>query len=667
VDDQPEPSLFKKIKGLLIGKARSLQEPNLFHKISLVAFFAWVGLGSDGLSSCCYGPEEAFLALKSHMFLGIFVALATAVTIFVISYSYSQIIELFPHGGGGYLVASKLLSPTTGMVSGCALIIDYVLTITISIASGADALFSFLPREWYPYRLAFAVVIVFVMILLNMRGVKESILPLVPIFLAFIITHVFAVVYGFITHASDLGAVAGATVADVRSATAEVGVVGVLILIMRAYSMGAGTFTGIEATSNGVPFLREPQVETAKKTMKYMAVSLAFLAVGLMLGYLFYKVQHQPGKTLNAVLFENMTANWGDIGSIFVLVTLFSEAVLLFVAAQTGFLDGPRVISNMAQDRWFPFQFALLSERFVAQNGILLMGTASIVLMIASRGSVKYLVVLYSINVFITFFLSQLGMVRYWWRKRNKIKRWLKKICINGLGLAMTAFILMSIIIIKFHEGGWVTIFITGSLVALAMTIKRYYNGTLTLLKRLDTLINVTDLPKPECSQGLALENGAAPKYDPESKTAVILVTGFNGMGLHTLFNVMHLFGSSFKNFFFLEAGVVGAGNFKGAEDIEKLKHHVVKGLDRYVGYMKKQGYYAKGFSTYGTDVADELSDIAIKIFEEYPRTVFFGGQIVFAQDTIFTRMFYNHTTFAVQRRLHQKGIPFIIMPVRVN
>ncbi len=133
------------VKKIFIGKARTLHDKSIFHKLSLVAFFAWIGLGADGISSSCYGPEEAFRHLQGHPMLAIFVAMGTVFTIFIISSSYSQIIKLFPHGGGGYLVGSKLLSPTIGMVSGCALIIDYVLTITISVSSGSDALFSFLP------------------------------------------------------------------------------------------------------------------------------------------------------------------------------------------------------------------------------------------------------------------------------------------------------------------------------------------------------------------------------------------------------------------------------------------------------------------------------------------------------------------------------------------
>jgi len=140
-------------KSFFLGKARNLYDPKIFHKLALTAFFAWVGLGADGLSSSAYGPEEAFLALHGHTYLSIFVVLGTVITILVISKSYSQIIEQFPTGGGGYLVASKLLSPTVGMVSGSALLIDYVLTISISIASCADAVFSFLPSEWFQYYL----------------------------------------------------------------------------------------------------------------------------------------------------------------------------------------------------------------------------------------------------------------------------------------------------------------------------------------------------------------------------------------------------------------------------------------------------------------------------------------------------------------------------------
>src|SRR5512137_87040 len=169
-------NLGQRLKSLVIGRARDLSDQRLFHKVSLVALLAWVGLGADGLSSSCYGPEEAFRALGAHPALSLIVALACVITIAVICASYRQIIELFPSGGGGYLVASKLLSPAAGVVSGSALLVDYVLTITISVASGADQLFSVLPAVWQPWKLGFDCGSVALLTLLNLRGVKESVL-----------------------------------------------------------------------------------------------------------------------------------------------------------------------------------------------------------------------------------------------------------------------------------------------------------------------------------------------------------------------------------------------------------------------------------------------------------------------------------------------------------
>src|SRR5271169_184752 len=381
--NQPtKPSIFNRIKTLVFGGKHDIDDSSLFHKLTLIAFFAWVGLGADGLSSSCYGPEEAFLAVHNHVYLSVFVALMSGVTVFIIAASYSQIIELFPTGGGGYLVASKLLSPTAGMVSGSALLIDYVLTITISVASGADALFSFLPPALLHYKIPFALAGIMLLTVMNMRGVKESVLPLVPIFLTFVITHAFIIAYAIFANLGSFSEVVASTRADVMQTQAELGFAGMALLILRAYSMGAGTYTGIEAVSNGLPILREPKVQTGKHTMRYMAISLALVVMGLMLAYLLYRVVPQSGKTLNAVLFETMTKNWGQSGTVLVLITLLSEAALLFIAAQTGFLDGPRVLANMALDRWFPTKFAMLSDRLVAQKGILLMGGAALITMV---------------------------------------------------------------------------------------------------------------------------------------------------------------------------------------------------------------------------------------------------------------------------------------------
>ncbi len=654
---------FRKLKTFFIGGARDFTDHKIFHQLALSAFLAWVGLGSDGLSSSCYGPAEAFKALQGHPTLGIFVAIGTGITILIIASSYSHIIELFPHGGGGYLVASKLLSPQMGVISGSALLIDYILTITISIASGADAIFSFLPIGYIGYKLWFAVFGVLVLLLLNLRGIKEAVMPLVPVFLLFVLTHAVVIVYAVISHMGNFGVVYHETGRELTHSFHTLGLFGVLFLVLKAYSLGAGTFTGIEAVSNGLPVLREPKVATAKKTMKYMALSLSLTVMGLMLAYILFDVRDSPGKTLNAILFESVTASWGGFYGVgFVWITLFSEAVLLFIAAQTGFLDGPRVLANMALDKWLPTRFAMLSDRLVTEKGILVMGIASLVMMLASNGSVDFLIVLYSINVFITFSLSQLGMVKHWWEQRATEKQWFQKLMINGVGLTLTTFILISVLILKFDEGGWVTMVITGVLVLGAFFIKNHYNKTYAILKRLDIIVEAAVLTGSDVHDSTT----PSPVYDPKAKTAAILVNGFNGLGLHTLFSVFRLFGSTYKNYVFVEIGSIDAGNFKGADEIDNLGSFVRNETSKYVDYMNDHGHYAEAYFSIGTDVVDEVNKLVPAIREKFPDIVFFGGQLVFTKESMMDRWLHNYTVFAIQQNLYIHGIPFVILPVKV-
>ena len=654
---------LRQAKKFLIGGSRDFRDSRIFHSISLTAFLAWVGLGSDGLSSSCYGPAEAFKALQGHPTLGLFVAIATGLTILIIASSYSHIIELFPSGGGGYLVASKLLSPEVGLVSGSALLIDYVLTITISVASGADAIFSFLPQAFLPYKLWFGIFGVAILLILNLRGIKEAVMPLVPVFLLFVFTHLAAIIYAVGSHLTNAGAVYHETSMELSRSFNSLGMFGVLFLILKAYSLGAGTFTGIEAVSNGLPILRDPKIHTAKKTMRYMAWSLSITVMGLMIAYIFLDVKDTPGKTLNAVLFDSITTSWGGAaGQSFVWITLLSEAVLLFIAAQTGFLDGPRVLANMALDNWLPKKFATLSDRLVTERGILVMGFASLAMMIGSNGSVDFLIVLYSINVFITFTLSQLGMVKHWWQERGTEKLWLRKIVVNGIGLILTTFILISVVMLKFNEGGWITMVITGTLVMLALFIKGHYNKTYETLKRLDIIVEAAVMSGADIDS----KNQPEPVCNPKAKTAAILVNGFNGLGLHTLFSISRLFSGVYKNFIFVEIGPVDAGNFKGADEIEHLNNYVNTESEKYVRYMKEHGYHAEAFTSIGTDVVDEINKLVPKITEKYPDIVFFGGQLVFTNESLMDRWLHNYTVFAVQQNLYNRGIPFLILPIRV-
>jgi len=663
-----EKNYLHNVKKKIIGKPLDLSDSRTFSHISLIVFFAWVGLGSDALSSSCYGPEEIYKNLSIHTNLSLIVGLLTAFTIFIISTSYSQIIRLFPHGGGGYLVASRLISPKVGMISGCALLIDYVLTISISISSGADALFSFLPLPFHEYKVFFAVFILIILTVLNLRGVKESVAFLTPIFVIFVLTHIFLIVYSFTTHAPELKSVAVRTTTEFSSSVSQLGIFGTLFLIMKAYSMGAGTYTGIEAVSNGIPNLREPRVNTAIKTMRLLALSLALAVVGLVIAYFLFNVHFVPGKTLNAVLIGNAIAHWNPfVGQTFLYVTLISEAALLFVAAQTGYLDGPRVMANMAHDYWLPRKFTLLSDRLVSQNGIVLMGVAAFIVIWLSKGSVAFLVVLYSINVFITFTLSQFGMVKHWFNVRKTEKKWFGKLMINGIGLLLTTFILITVTVIKFEEGGWITLVITSCLVALSLYIKKHYNQ---IGKEIGNIQGVMNTKMPDLVNILRSKINLVKtnkEVDPSASTAVILVNGYSAIGLYSLFYLLNTFHNTYKNFVFVSVGIVDSGSFNSSEQLELLKLKIETDLHKYTNLIHELGCHAEFRYGIGTDVSEEVVKMVPEVLEKYPNATFVGGQLIIRGMYRISRVLHNFTIFSIQRRLYKHGLTTIIIPISLD
>ena len=439
------------------------------------------------MSSSAYGPEEAFRALGSHTYLAVFLAIATAVTVGVISYAYSRIIEHFPHGGGGYIVATHMLGERAGVVSGCALIVDYILTITVSITSCVDALFSYLPPEFHRFKIPTASMLIVFLVILNIRGVKESIVVLAPIFAAFVISHVVMLGYGIFSHLGSLTAVATDVHESLADDLSTLGGLGILLLFLRAYSLGGGTYTGIEAVSNGLQIMREPRVQTGKRTMLYMACSLALTAGALFLCYLLVEVQPLHGRTLNAILADSLFGERG-IGHWIAVITILSEGALLLVAAQTGFIDAPRVMANMAVDSWLPHRFASLSERLTMRNGVLMIGIAAFVILIYTHGSISDLVVMYSINVFLTFSLSEFGMSLFFWKNREKEARWKQQLCIHLIGLTLCLTILTVTVAEKFREGGWLTLVLTSLLIGLCYMIRRHYSTVRTQLMQLDRI-----------------------------------------------------------------------------------------------------------------------------------------------------------------------------------
>jgi len=672
-----EQSLGDRVKTVLIGKPRDLTDTSIYHTLSLAAFLAWVGLGADGLSSSAYGPAEAFGTLISseygdHTYLAIFLALATALTVFVISACYSHILEEFPTGGGGYLVASKLLGPRVGVISGCALLVDYALTVTVSIAAAGDALFGLLSPHWHildlhhqQTKLLAEFVAIGLLIVLNLRGLKESIMVLVPIFVTFLITHALLIVGVISLNLSAVGETTERVTTGVREGLAnpQLGLFGMLVLFLHAYSLGAGTYTGIEAVSNSMPVMREPRVANGKRTMLYMAVSLAITAGGLMVGYLLLDIRPDVSKTMNQMLGERFVEELQQLGmpsvlgSLFVLITVVSEGALLLVAAQAGFIDGPRVLASMARDSWVPHWFANLSDRLAAHNGVLLMGGAALAALWVTGGNVGALLVMYAINVFVTFSLSMIGMCRHWWEVRHENPLWRRRFALFLFGTVMCLSILTVTVIEKFEEGGWRTLGVTGLCVLLCFAIRHYYDGVVLRLQKLSNLLEVaapTGLP-------------TVGDPDPKGPIAAVLVGGYSGLGVHTFFNAIRFGPGQFKGTVFISVGIVDSGNFKGTGAVEELREHTTESLDKYVDFSRRLGMPAIGYMAIGTDPVDELEKLCMAVKKQFPHSVFFAGQLVFQKDTWYQRFLHNETAFSLQRRLQWDGVPMVILPTRVK
>jgi hypothetical protein len=333
-----------------------------------------------------------------------------------------------------------------------------------------------------------------------------------------------------------------------------------------------------------------------------------------------------------------------------------SEAVLLLVAAQTGFIDGPRVMANMAQDSWLPRRFAALSDRLTMQNGIVLFGAAAVAVLAYTRGHVGILVVMYSVNVFLTFSLSEMGMVRFWYRNRKTEPTWKKDILIHSTGLILCLMILAVMIFKKFFQGAWVTAGITALCIVLCFVIRSHYARVAQKVKALDLVFD--DLPTV---------SGSVSDFDASKPTAVILVGGYSGLGKHILLNIFRHFQQAFKNVLFITVGVATSDFFKGDHQFESLKEKTETSLKSYVNFSKRMGIPAAYEYKVGAEIVETASELCVEVSKKYPKAVFFAGELVFEKPKWHHRILHNETAYAILRRIRFAGLPMVILPIRIR
>jgi hypothetical protein len=310
----------------------------------------------------------------------------------------------------------------------------------------------------------------------------------------------------------------------------------------------------------------------------------------------------------------------------------------------------------MAADEWVPRRFKNLSDRLVTQNGVLAMGIAAGVVLWYTGGAVGLLVVMYSINVFLTFTLSQTGMALHWLKVRRQERHWRRRLIVAVFGAVVTGTILTVMIALKFLEGGWVTLLATGGLIAVCFAVRKHYRDVRRHLRTIDEAL--LDLPLPEIAE--------AKTRSPNGPTAVMLVESYGGLGVHTFLWIHRLFPEQFKDFVFVAVGLVDSAQFKGVQELGALEARVRGDLEKYVGLARRLGFYAESRYALGTDVTQELETMCTALAADFPSLTVFAGRLVFQRELLVMRSLHDQTAYSIQRRLLFHGIPVIILPVRV-
>jgi amino acid transporter len=498
------------LKRLLVGKAKktaAAMHERLTKKTGLAVF------ASDALSSTAYATEEILLVLavayafgeRNALIYVVPITFAIVVVLTTVAISYRQTIFAYPSGGGAYIVAKDNLGTMPGLVAGAALLVDYVLTVSVSISAGVAAITSAAQgTSWAwvaDHKVIFCLVLIGLIALANLRGVRESGALFAGPTYSFVISFLFMIGYGLIYYyfhpgtttppVDDLKLVEGY---DLQPLT--------WFLLLGAFSNGSVALTGTEAISNGIPAFKQPESKNAATTLAWMAVLLATMFIGTSVMSYLYHVHPRQSETVISQFARTIFT--GSMGWFYYIIQ-GTTALILVLAANTSFADFPRLASLLARDRFLPRQFATRGDKLVFSNGIIILAIFSGVLVAAFGGDTSRLIPLYAVGVFLSFTLSQSGMVLHWWKVGRKkespvaatvasaptaaqkeelrlARHWKKSIAINGLGATATFIVLTVLVFTKFMHGAWIVVVIIPLLVALFRAIHRHYMDIATQL-----------------------------------------------------------------------------------------------------------------------------------------------------------------------------------------
>lgn len=566
-------NIWGKVKRLIVGKALRNEQAaheRLTKKVALAVF------SSDALSSTAYATEEILLVLAAAAAFGqtnafsyvIPISIAIAVLLAIVTVSYRQTIHAYPTGGGAYIVAKENLGTVPGLTAGAALLVDYVLTVSVSIAAGVAAITSAAQGTSFAWisehRVAICLGFIVLIALANLRGVRESgALFALPTY-AFLVSFLFMIGYGLVYYLTNGGVVPQPGTESVKLAEGYVPQTLTVFLLLGAFSNGCSALTGVEAISNGVQAFKKPESRNASQTLVAMALLLGVMFIGTsVLAYLFGVHPHEDETVISQFARHIFTGGMGW----FYFVVQAATAAILILAANTAFADFPRLSSLLARDRFLPRQFANRGDKLVFSNGIVILALLSAVLVVAFAGDTSRLIPLYAVGVFLSFTLSQAGMVRHWIKVRRfehyddsihlsqvesehaipdaqlaveqsrtprfvtdevtERTHWKKSLVINLIGAIATAIVLTVFIVTKFVHGAWLVVVMIPALVFLFLAIHRHYVSVATQLSMeaisdtIEPIIHTVIVPISGIHRGVMGALRYAKSISPNNVTAV--------------------------------------------------------------------------------------------------------------------------------------------------
>lgn len=457
--------MFRQLLRWLLGKRLATHQ---LGEEKLSVFWGLPILASDAVSSVAYAVEEILyilvpaVGILSYLWLP-WVAGAIILLLVILTLSYRQTVEAYPGGGGAYIVAKDNLKPVYGLIVGASLSVDYTLTVAVSISAGTAAITSAFP-ELYAHRVVISVSIIVLMVIGNLRGIRESSrLFSIPTY-AFLFTTITLIIAGIFKHSTVYVPVPGAPIPDVSLGVQAV----TLVLLLRAFSSGCAAVTGVEAISDAVPNFKEPAVQNAKKTYVLLAAAVVITFGGIAYLAKLYHAVPMPGQTVMSQLAADVFGR----GFMFYLIQ-GTTAVILGMAANTAFAGFPTLLSIIAQDGYAPRQLAMRGHRLNFSNGIIVLAVMAAALIIIFQGDTHLLIPLYALGVFTSFTLAQAGLLVRWFRL--KTPGWHYKAFINGLGTVITFTTMVIVAVTKFSHGAWIVLLVIPLIVILMFRIRRHY------------------------------------------------------------------------------------------------------------------------------------------------------------------------------------------------